>query len=94
MPKAISGLSIYVSKSRGSGRKANLATFHAPQGLHTGRVLNLSGFTFFSVIRENLVVTEQYIEIIHGPDTLRPSTLRFHNPDVPQPWLKKVGKES
>ncbi|SMG65444.1 hypothetical protein BMETH_340611251420, partial [methanotrophic bacterial endosymbiont of Bathymodiolus sp.] len=39
-------------------------------------------------------VTEQYIEIIHGPDTLRPSTLRFHNPDVPQPWLKKVGKES
>ena len=35
-------------------------------------------------------VTEQYIEIIHCPDTPRPSTLRFHNPDVSQPWLKKV----
>jgi hypothetical protein len=35
-------------------------------------------------------VTERYIEIIHSPDTPRPSTLRFHNPDVPQPWLKKV----
>ena len=31
-------------------------------------------------------VTERSIEIVHG----RPSTLRFYNPDVPQPWMKKV----
>ncbi len=35
-------------------------------------------------------VTERSIEIIHGPKSGRPSTLRFYNPDVPQPWMKKV----
>lgn len=35
-------------------------------------------------------VTERFIEIIHGPKSGRPSTLRFYNPDVPQPWMKKV----
>ena len=35
-------------------------------------------------------VTECSIEIIHGPKSGRPSTLRFYNPDVPQPWKKKV----
>jgi hypothetical protein len=35
-------------------------------------------------------VTERSIEIIHGPRSGRPSTLRFYNPDVPQPWMKKV----
>jgi hypothetical protein len=35
-------------------------------------------------------VTEHFIEIVHGPKSGRPSTLRFFNPDVPQPWMKKV----
>lgn len=35
-------------------------------------------------------VTERFIEIVHGPKSGRPSTLRFYNPDVPQPWTKKV----
>jgi hypothetical protein len=35
-------------------------------------------------------VTERFIEIVHGPKSGRPSTLRFYNPDVPQPWMKKV----
>ena len=34
-------------------------------------------------------VTESFIEIIHEQKSGRPSTLRFYNPDVPQPWMKK-----
>ncbi len=34
-------------------------------------------------------VTERFIEIIHGAGTQRPSTLRFYNPDVEQPWHRK-----
>jgi hypothetical protein len=46
---------IFVLLSRGSGRKADLARFPAPQALHTGRVLNLSGIGFFSVVRKDLI---------------------------------------
>jgi hypothetical protein len=40
--------------------------------------------------REIGAVTERFIEIVHGAKTPRPGTLRFYNPDVPQPWRKKV----
>ena len=37
-------------------------------------------------------VTRQYIEIIGPPP--RENRLRFHNPDVDQPWLKKTNPET
>jgi len=37
-------------------------------------------------------VTRQYIEIIGPPP--RENRLRFHNPDVDQPWLKRTNPET
>jgi len=62
----------------------NQGRFRFPCGQDYGLVC------FVDEDREIGAVTRQFIEIIHGANTPRPSTLRFHNPDVSQPWLKKV----
>jgi len=61
----------------------NQGRFRFPCGQDYGLVC------FVDEDREIGTVTKQSIEIIHGANTPRPSTLRFHNPDVSQPWLKK-----
>lgn len=62
----------------------NQGRFRFPCGQDYGLVC------FVDEDREIGAVTKRFIEIIHGANTSRPSTLRFHNPDVSQPWLKKV----
>jgi len=62
----------------------NQGRFRFPCGQDYGLVC------FVDEDREIGAVTKQSIEIIHGANTPRPCTLRFHNPDVSQPWLKKV----
>jgi hypothetical protein len=62
----------------------NQGRFRFPCGQDYGLVC------FVDEDREIGAVTKQSIEIIHGANTPRPSTLRFHNPDVSQPWLKKM----
>ena len=62
----------------------NQGRFRFPCGQDYGLVCFVDGD------QEIGAVTERFIEIIHGAGTQRPSTLRFYNPDVPQPWLKKV----
>jgi hypothetical protein len=65
----------------------NQGRFRFPCGQDYGLVC------FVDEDREIGAVTRQFIEIIHGVNTPRPNTLRFHNPDVSQPWLKKVETE-
>ena len=62
----------------------NQGRFRFPCGQDYGLVC------FVDDTQEIGAVTKRFIEIIHGANTPRPSTLRFHNPDVSQPWLKKV----
>jgi len=62
----------------------NQRRFRFPYGQDYGLIC------FVDEGREIGGVTKQSIEIIHGANTPHLSTPRFHNSDVPQPWLKKA----
>jgi hypothetical protein len=58
--------------------------FQFPYGSDYGLVCFIEGD------QEISTVTKHFIEIIHWPKTPRPSMLRFYNPDMQQPWRKKI----